>query len=154
MNTDWLSKSENTDFDVGDRFQKANKTGRESITEEIVAKKYGDDTVIGINKDKLDATINILYKIQEKTTKMFDDLYDCIEDISYFECQAKESLNKQLKDISMNIPTIKKNIASYINDLEIVKKDYGVIEYTQAVRFYNAGKTIPVDNAYYEKKEN
>jgi len=148
----WSTDSVKTKFTVGDMIKNID-TVNESKNGDISTESFGDDLVLGINEPKINATINKLSLIESKETKLFEDLDNCIEDISYFNCDATSALNKVLGDISNNIPTVRSNITSYINDLNLVKKGFGVIEYTKVVMMNKAGSMIPKNKTYIEKEK-
>lgn len=150
--TNWSTNSVKTNFKVGDLIKNAN-TVTASKNGELSTDSFGDDLVLGINEQKLTATINKLSLIETKESKLFEDLDSCIEDISYFSCDATSTLNKILNDVSNNIPTIKSNTTSYINDLNSVKKGFGVIEYNKVVMMNKAGNMIPKNKRYIEKEK-
>ena len=149
--TNWSTDSVKTDFTVGNKIKNLN-TVKEDFAGEISTSNFGDDKVVGIDEPKLIATVNKLSLIDTKVTKLFEDLTESIEDTSYFSCSATGILNKVLNDISGNIPTIKNNATSYIDDLNLVIKGFGVIEYTNVAMLNKAGKRIPNIKSYKEKE--
>ncbi len=148
----WSTNSVKTDFAVGDLIKNAN-TVKEKLVTEISDESFGDDLVVGIDEPRLKATIRKIRLIDNQTTLLFNDLDEIIKGVDYFSCSATSTLNKVLNDISGNIPTIKSNITSYIDDLNLVLKGFGVIEYNKVIMINKAGKLIPKNNAYIEKEK-
>ncbi len=150
MSTEWKSGAVSAGPGIGDPLKDFH---RDSKGGNINTKLYGDDEIVGVDEKKLNLILNKIELVEDKYISLFNDLDASIEDVSYFNCSAASNLNKLLNDISINIPTIKNNIVSYKKDLELVKKNFGVIDLTSAAMFRRAGNNIPDITPYRSEEE-
>ena len=121
--------------------------------DDLNIRRYGDDDIVGLDEKRFNVTKTKIKLLEDKLNAMFRDLSESVEDISYFNCAATSSLSKLINDVSINIPIIKNNIASYIKDLNIVNKDYTMIDLQNVAIIKKASNSLPDIDAYQETKE-
>lgn len=155
MSTNWETETKDVSFSIGNSFsgvvEDVGSSRKESL-KAISNFSYGDDSVVAIDEKKMNLSINKLSMLKEKMIVLFNNLEEAIDDISYFDCSATQALDKQLNNISLNVPTIKNNLDSYIYDLEVVKKNFGKVNIKNIETLKKEEQKLPNLSAYIEKE--
>ena len=150
MSTTWKTEAVDTNFRIDNPV--VSKIADET-RQEVMNASYGDDNIVGISKKQLDRTIEKISLISDKVNLLFDDLESIFNGVNYFNCSASNILNNKMNDISINVPTVKKNIASYIKDLNLVSSNYNTVTLSGVAIYEKAGSKVPEIKPYNKAKE-
>ncbi len=94
------------------------------------------EDIIGINSEQLQNIINELNVRLITISQIFEQMESTIHECNYYAKQGiGDSIRESFQEISVNFPTIKDNINTYIQELNACKENYARQDAEAAILF-------------------
>ena len=79
----------------------------------------------GINKDKVDKLIKDIYSYYDRIKEILNEVESIMDDTkNNYKSETADYIRNEFQQYKDNFYTVGKNILSYADDMEKVKKDY------------------------------